>query len=159
MISIQKLLGKRLDLKVMKSFMMVQMMIILLQLLMEKFLQLKSKCRSYNNPFIFKDIVSYNKIGVKMKKYFLVTLICLFTVVVFGIVQDLYVNGDIGPYYTCLLYTSDAADDTPCVDLGGRRIIKKKKKPKTHHQDRHEGTITVAAVNSSNSDASTILYA
>eukprot|EP00831_Metopus_contortus_P018115 TRINITY_DN17710_c0_g1_i2.p2 TRINITY_DN17710_c0_g1~~TRINITY_DN17710_c0_g1_i2.p2 ORF type:complete len:112 (+),score=28.66 TRINITY_DN17710_c0_g1_i2:88-423(+) len=30
--------------------------------------------------------------------------------------------------YTCLLYTSDAADDTPCVDLGGRRIIKKKKK-------------------------------
>ena len=27
---------------------------------------------------------------------------------------------------TCLLYTSDAADDLPCVDLGGRRIIKKK---------------------------------
>ena len=23
----------------------------------------------------------------------------------------------------CLLYTSDAADDTPCVDLGGRRFI------------------------------------
>ena len=28
-------------------------------------------------------------------------------------------------YLVCLLYTSDAADDTPCVDLGGRRIIKK----------------------------------
>ena len=27
----------------------------------------------------------------------------------------------------CLLYTSDAADDRLCVDLGGRRIIKKKK--------------------------------
>ena len=26
----------------------------------------------------------------------------------------------------CLLYTSDAADDLLCVDLGGRRIIKKK---------------------------------
>ena len=26
----------------------------------------------------------------------------------------------------CLLYTSDAADDLICVDLGGRRIIKKK---------------------------------
>ena len=26
----------------------------------------------------------------------------------------------------CLLYTSDAADDMQCVDLGGRRIIKKK---------------------------------
>ena len=24
----------------------------------------------------------------------------------------------------CLLYTSDAADDMQCVDLGGRRIIK-----------------------------------
>ena len=28
----------------------------------------------------------------------------------------------------CLLYTSDAADDLLCVDLGGRRIIKKKQK-------------------------------
>ena len=27
----------------------------------------------------------------------------------------------------CLLYTSDAADDLLCVDLGGRRIIKKNK--------------------------------
>src|SRR5450756_575904 len=26
-------------------------------------------------------------------------------------------------YGGCLLYTSDAADDLPCVDLGGRRII------------------------------------
>ena len=26
----------------------------------------------------------------------------------------------------CLLYTSDAADDMQCVDLGGRRIIKKR---------------------------------
>src|SRR5450756_3144034 len=31
-------------------------------------------------------------------------------------------------YGDCLLYTSDAADDLLCVDLGGRRIIKKKKK-------------------------------
>ncbi|CZR99635.1 hypothetical protein CDFC105_64481 [Clostridioides difficile] len=29
--------------------------------------------------------------------------------------------------YCCLLYTSDAADDMQCVDLGGRRIVKKKK--------------------------------
>ena len=27
---------------------------------------------------------------------------------------------------TCLLYTSDAADELLCVDLGGTRIIKKK---------------------------------
>eukprot|EP00658_Telonema_sp_P-2_P061942 TRINITY_DN505_c0_g1_i4.p1 TRINITY_DN505_c0_g1~~TRINITY_DN505_c0_g1_i4.p1 ORF type:complete len:130 (-),score=59.13 TRINITY_DN505_c0_g1_i4:82-429(-) len=31
---------------------------------------------------------------------------------------------------TCLLYTSDAADEEDSVDLGGRRIIKKKKKKK-----------------------------
>ena len=32
--------------------------------------------------------------------------------------------------YICLLYTSDAADERSSVDLGGRRIIKKKKKIK-----------------------------
>ena len=30
----------------------------------------------------------------------------------------------------CLLYTSDAADERSSVDLGGRRIIKKKNKKK-----------------------------
>ena len=39
---------------------------------------------------------------------------------------------DDGPFYvvqkeSCLLYTSDAADERSSVDLGGRRIIKKKK--------------------------------
>src|SRR5665648_1279473 len=55
--------------------------------------------------------------------------------------DDLGVSkGDIGLYYgmhkdpqsrkymICLLYTSDAADEEDSVDLGGRRIIKKKKK-------------------------------
>ena len=31
-----------------------------------------------------------------------------------------------GHDYDCLLYTSDAADERSSVDLGGRRIIKKK---------------------------------
>ena len=31
---------------------------------------------------------------------------------------------------SCLLYTSDAADERSSVDLGGRRIINKKKKQK-----------------------------
>src|SRR5450756_2927157 len=30
--------------------------------------------------------------------------------------------GPVGPWRVCLLYTSDAADDLLCVDLGGRRI-------------------------------------
>ena len=35
------------------------------------------------------------------------------------------VRGDV--LDVCLLYTSDAADERSSVDLGGRRIIKKKK--------------------------------
>eukprot|EP00658_Telonema_sp_P-2_P063555 TRINITY_DN5230_c0_g2_i1.p1 TRINITY_DN5230_c0_g2~~TRINITY_DN5230_c0_g2_i1.p1 ORF type:complete len:201 (-),score=64.15 TRINITY_DN5230_c0_g2_i1:51-653(-) len=35
-----------------------------------------------------------------------------------------------GQSFACLLYTSDAADEEDSVDLGGRRIIKKKKKRK-----------------------------
>ena len=38
--------------------------------------------------------------------------------------------------YTCLLYTSDAADERSSVDLGGRRIIKKKKT--INHNERRE---------------------
>ena len=34
---------------------------------------------------------------------------------------------------TCLLYTSDAADDLLCVDLGGRRSIHKKKRLISQH--------------------------
>ena len=46
----------------------------------------------------------------------------------------LYHQDPLIPYYlgilcpdlrACLLYTSDAADDLLCVDLGGRRILKK----------------------------------
>ena len=33
-------------------------------------------------------------------------------------------------FRSCLLYTSDAADDLLCVDLGGRPLIKKKTKNK-----------------------------
>ena len=33
-----------------------------------------------------------------------------------------------GQHDLCLLYTSDAADERSSVDLGGRRIIKKKKR-------------------------------
>ena len=38
-----------------------------------------------------------------------------------------YVKDVVPRYQTCLLYTSDAADERSSVDLGGRRIIKKKK--------------------------------
>ena len=40
-----------------------------------------------------------------------------------------------GMLKSCLLYTSDAADERSSVDLGGRRLIKKKKirTSRTHH--------------------------
>ena len=46
--------------------------------------------------------------------------------------RPIIVKGEPGTGKTmlCLLYTSDAADDSLRVDLGGRRIIKKKKKKK-----------------------------
>ena len=37
----------------------------------------------------------------------------------------------------CLLYTSDAADERSSVDLGGRRIIKKKKQEKNRVEMSH----------------------
>ena len=40
---------------------------------------------------------------------------------------------------SCLLYTSDAADDLLCVDLGGRRIIKKKKQKQEQEQEQKTG--------------------
>ena len=40
----------------------------------------------------------------------------------------------------CLLYTSDAADERSSVDLGGRRIIKKK--TNTHNNRRHSNLHT-----------------
>ena len=40
------------------------------------------------------------------------------------------------PLDSCLLYTSDAADDLLCVDLGGCRIIKKKKRTWMRSQTR-----------------------
>ena len=39
--------------------------------------------------------------------------------------------------HCCLLYTSDAADERSSVDLGGRRIIKKKKKTEDSRQRQH----------------------
>ena len=48
---------------------------------------------------------------------------------------------------TCLLYTSDAADERSSVDLGGRRIIKKKNKrqvrtARTDDQEKRSGEIS-----------------
>ena len=45
----------------------------------------------------------------------------------FDIEVDVMYEVKLDAFNGCLLYTSDAADDLLCLDLGGRRIIKKKK--------------------------------
>ena len=40
--------------------------------------------------------------------------------------------------HCCLLYTSDAADERSSVDLGGRRIIKKKKTQDLGRDDNYQ---------------------
>ena len=47
------------------------------------------------------------------------------------IIDALCTNPAMESVWRCLLYTSDAADERSSVDLGGRRIIKKKKKDKS----------------------------
>ena len=42
----------------------------------------------------------------------------------------------------CLLYTSDAADERSSVDLGGRRIIKKKNNYRHRRAGRHKNKLT-----------------
>ena len=42
-------------------------------------------------------------------------------------VRDFQMLSSVQPTLSCLLYTSDAADERSSVDLGGRRILKKKK--------------------------------
>ena len=43
-----------------------------------------------------------------------------------GCVGQLGIVVGVAHFIACLLYTSDAADERSSVDLGGRRIIKKK---------------------------------
>ena len=45
-----------------------------------------------------------------------------------GALELSWLNSAAGVGVICLLYTSDAADELDGVDLGGRRIIKKKKR-------------------------------
>ena len=47
---------------------------------------------------------------------------------IWNVIEKLQKTENMTVFLTCLLYTSDAADEEDSVDLGGRRIIKKKKR-------------------------------
>ena len=53
----------------------------------------------------------------------------------------------------CLLYTSDAADERSSVDLGGRRIIKKKKNTKHAVDTEHLTLSTTTAKHTTTTSA------
>ena len=46
------------------------------------------------------------------------------------VIKENEISEEVGQYENCLLYTSDAADEQRGEDLGGHRIVKKKKKEK-----------------------------
>ena len=52
----------------------------------------------------------------------------------------------LGLFYGCLLYTSDAADERSSVDLGGPRIIKKKKNVNHTCGSSHHNTINISCI-------------
>ncbi|WDT36704.1 hypothetical protein PVA38_10355 [Streptococcus pneumoniae D39] len=98
--------------------------------------------RGFNNKIksVYQELTnSKEKFGSFHK-----TLIHLHTPVSYD--YKLFSNWTATKYRNCLLYTSDAADEARSVDLGGRRIIKKKKKEKKSYdkiaqcnQDRQNG--------------------
>ena len=68
-----------------------------------------------------------------MFKYFLGFLLIILSSTIFSQANK--------PGETCLLYTSDAADERSSVDLGGRRIIKKRKKQKKREKKKKQQNI------------------
>ena len=78
---------------------------------------------SLDNVIILDDEKVINKDGLRMPDEFVRHKIL-------DAIGDLFL---LGMPIICLLYTSDAADDLLCVDLGGRRITKKKKHNTTNN--------------------------
>ena len=54
-------------------------------------------------------------------------------------------HDDVGVGRVCLLYTSDAADERSSVDLGGRRILKKKQRRTIEERSIRQHTIAGTA--------------
>ena len=71
-------------------------------------------------------ICSLNQIQTRVTHGQSPTLVVLLFFINFQLISELLAKWtDTKKVGICLLYTSDAADDMQCVDLGGRRIIKK----------------------------------
>ena len=70
-----------------------------------------------------------------MDEFFRVRVAALRRMIQLGSKAKMHLENNPQQIIDCLLYTSDAADERSSVDLGGRRIIKKKKKKRVQgHQ-------------------------
>ena len=76
------------------------------------------------NPNI-KRLLDFIETSLEGKKWFLGDQLSGADIQMSFPLETIVASGLIDDHYPCLLYTSDAADDLLCVDLGGRRIIKK----------------------------------
>ena len=78
-----------------------------------------------------RDLVRSRGLGDVYKRQPLNSIIGFSRVIIKGIdgpVTELQQQDLTAIYNSCLLYTSDAADERSSVDLGGRRIINKKQR-------------------------------
>ena len=76
-----------------------------------------------------RDLVRSRGLGDVYKRQFSAIVVLVYIMFVFRQVPNTFRYGTtavIALVHDCLLYTSDAADERSSVDLGGRRIIKKK---------------------------------
>ena len=81
------------------------------------------KCEEMHDFFRVKDQFKISFFDVHASPYL---FLCRCLIATGSYYEALYV-AELGRSRACLLYTSDAADEEDSVDLGGRRIIKKKK--------------------------------
>eukprot|EP00825_Cyclidium_porcatum_P024599 TRINITY_DN26991_c0_g1_i3.p2 TRINITY_DN26991_c0_g1~~TRINITY_DN26991_c0_g1_i3.p2 ORF type:complete len:125 (+),score=10.19 TRINITY_DN26991_c0_g1_i3:196-570(+) len=99
-------------------------------------------CIAFSSLHLFQESVTDNRCilltGKQFQQMYSITAYCLFQKKLLSLLnyrqridlRSIFAESGIGHFkiMICLLYTSDAADDMQCVDLGGRRIIKKKKR-------------------------------
>src|SRR5665648_168605 len=81
-----------------------------------------------NNPYLEDFYGDMKKWSFHLQIFFLSKRFCHHQEILknpASVVQDRSIYEDVDIF--CLLYTSDAADEEDSVDLGGRRIIKKRK--------------------------------
>src|SRR5664279_6597399 len=94
---------------------------------------IKDGCAPYAPHLLYPQIIDDRQAGITCGLAYLGLCDELWVYANNGISPGMRQEIDHAQHLDCLLYTSDAADEEDSVDLGGRRIIKKKKPNKKAH--------------------------